>query len=299
MKNFSKLLILAVLFLFASCSTEDAATQESAVQKTDIVMLVKSPGTKTDKTTGKQVFKDGSIPASVNGINVVTTFNGTPAYAPFPTQFDLVTNTNAEKNFKIDNVGIGSNTFTATTTTDAAKKYVLAPDSKTAQSKLVELKANNPYVLYSGSTTQTIAATNNIINIDMTTQHGRILSIFQLEDNANFKNGYEATITAKVDGENAAGTTKVQKNGIVYFEWSNEKALAGKKVVYTIDVTPINNNNNLHTIYTVEQVIKASTNISCIYTISKDNAPSPYTNENKLTFSFQKWNEEECETCKN
>lgn len=287
-------MILAIALTVLSCTSDDTSTQD-LVAKTDVAILVASPGA---KLSSKQVFKDGSIPASVNRIDVVTTYNGTPAYAPFTTQFDLVSLPSADKNFIINQVGIGSNTFTATTTTDAAKKYVLAPDSKTAAAKILELKANNPYVLYSGTKTQTIVATNNIINIDMTTQHGRILSVFQLEDNVAFKNGYEASITAKVDGEISAGTTKVQNNGIVYFEWSNDKALAGKKVVYTIDVTPINNNNNLHTIYTVEQTIKASTNISCIYTISKDNAPSPYTNENKLTFSFQKWNEEICDTCK-
>lgn len=293
MKKVIFALLALCAIVFTSCSTEDTASPEQAIQKTDVTMIVASPA-----QTAKQVYKDGSIPASVSGINVLTTYNGTPSYAPFTTPFELVTNASADKNFTISNVAIGSNTFTATTTTDAAKKYVLAPSSGTASAKITELKANNPYVIYSGTKTQNIFATNNVINIDMTTQHGRILSVFQLEDNSAFKNGYEATITAKVDGENSAGTTKVQKSGIVYFEWSNEKALAGKKVVYTIDVTPINNNNNLHTIYTIEQTIKASTNISCVYTISKDNAPSPYTNENKLTFSFQKWNEEQCETCK-
>jgi len=280
---------IAILASMVSCSTEE--TQESNVQTTDVKFLVAAPA----NTTGKQVDK-GAIPAWVNKIEIQAVSG---SYTKSE-QYDLVVNNpNADKNFILADVAIGSNVFTAVSSTDSAKKYVLAPSSGTAEAKITELKAHNPYVLYTGTKTQTVVATNNVINIDMTTKHGRIISVFQLENNSTFKNGFEATITATVDGEASAGTTKVQKDGIVYFEWSNDKALEGKKVVYKVDVTPINNNNNLHTIYYCEQIIKASTSISCIYTISKENAPSPYTSENKLVFSFQKWNEEECQSCKN
>lgn len=282
--------LIAIAFLCFSCSTEELNTE---IQKTSVAFLVASPA----NTTSKQVQR-GDIPVWVNRVDI-TAVSGSYSKSD---QFDLVANnpnSNIEKNFILNDVAIGNNVFTATSTTDSAKKYVLAPSSGTAEAKIIELKSHNPYVLYSGTATKLIAQTANVVNIDMTTKHGRILSVFQLENNAAFKNGYEASITATVDGEQSAGTTKVQRDGIVYFEWSNDKSLKGKKVTFKVDVTPINNNNNLHTIYSIEQVIKASTSISCIYTISKDNAPSPYTSENKLVFSFQKWNEETCETCKN
>lgn len=285
---------LVILITLLSCSTEEI-NQSTEIQKTNVAFLVASPS--SNNTSSKQVQR-GDIPVWVNRLDILAVSG---SYSKSD-QFDLVANNangNIEKNFVLTDVAIGSNVFTATSTTDSAKKYVLAPSNGAAEAKVSELKAHNPYVLYSGTTTKVIAATANIVNIDMTTKHGRIISVFQLENNSNFRNGYEASITAKVDGETSAGTTKVQKDGIVYFEWSNDKSLDGKKVVFTVDVTPINNNNNLHTVYTIEQVIKASTSISCIYTISKENAPSPYTSENKLVFSFQKWNEEVCETCKN
>lgn len=271
-------LLIAIAFICLSCSPEEPSTE---IQKTNVAFLVASPAT----TTSKQVQR-GDIPVWVNRIDI-TAVSGSYSKAD---QFDLVTNnpnSNIEKNFILNDVAIGNNVFTATSTTDSAKKYVLAPSNGTAEAKITELKAHNPYVLYSGTATKLIAQTANVVNIDMTTKHVRILSVLQLENNTAFKNGYEASITATVDGEQSAGTTKVQKDGIVYFEWSNDKSLEGKKVTFKIDVTPINNNNNLHTIYSIEQVIKASTSISCIYTISKDNAPSPYTSENKLVFSFQ------------
>lgn len=281
------ILSLVLLASMTACSTDDTQTP---IQKTDVTFIVAS----SSNVTGKQVDK-GNIPVWVNRIDI-SAVSGSYTKTE---QFDLVTNNpNVEKNFILNDVAIGSNVFTATTTTDSAKKFVLAPSNGTAEAKIAELKAHNPYVLYSGTKTQAINPTANVINIDMTTKHGRILSVFQLENNSAFKSGYEATITAKVDGV-TAGTTKVQQSGIVCFEWSDDKALEGKKVIYTIDVSPINNNNNLHTIYTCEQTIKASTSISCIYTINKENAPSPYTSENKLVFSFQKWNEENCESCKN
>ena len=289
MKN-QFILTLVLIITLISCSTEEPNT---GIQKTNVAFLVASPST----TTAKQIQR-GDIPVWVNRIDV-TAVSGSYTKSD---QFDLVAsnaNSNIEKIFTLNAVAIGNNVFTATSTTDSAKKYVLAPSSGTTEAKITELKSHNPYVLYSGTTTKVIAPTANVVNIDMTTKHGRILSVFQLENNTAFKNSYEASITATVDGEASAGTTKVQQSGIVYFEWSNDKSLEGKKVVYKVDVTPINNPNNLHTIYYCEQVIKASTSISCIYTISKENAPSPYTSENKLVFSFQKWNETECETCKN
>lgn len=284
-----KRIILSALIAMTlvSCSEE-----ETAIKTTDVAFLVSSPA--PSATTSKQVQRGENIPVWVNRIDV-TAVSGSYSKSE---QFDLVVS-NSEKNFIVSDVLIGSNVFTAVTTTDSAKKYVLAPSSGTAEAKVAELKAHNPYVLYTGTKTQVINATNNIVNIDMTTKHGRIISVFQLDNNSAFRNGYEATITATVDGESSAGTTKVQQSGIVYFEWSNDKALEGKKVVFKVDISPVNNNNNLHTIYYCEQTIKASTSISCIYTISKDNAPNPYTNENKLTFTFQKWSEENCQTCKN
>lgn len=296
MKKLIVLLFAVMAMITVSCTSDQDNQYTTGLQKTSVAFIVTSP--KSDNTTSKQVQR-GDIPVWVNRIDVVATLNGGSVYST-PGQFDLVPNSatsTIEKIFTIENVAIGNNTFTATTTTDSAQKYVLAPSSGTAGDKIIELKSHNPYVLYTGNKTQNIALSANVINLDMTTQYGRILSVFKLEDNAIFKSGYEATITAKVDGV-SAGSTKVQQSGIVYFEWSNDISLDGKKVIYTVDVTPINNNNDLHTIYTIEQVIKASTSISCIYTINKDKAPSPYTNENKLVFSFQKWNEETCSDCK-
>lgn len=292
------LLSLSIVCLLASCSTDETPVKEQSIQKTDVALLVKQPT--ADGTTGKNV-KRGDIPTSVSNIKVKATYNGTPAYAK-EDNWNIVPNSTAgaDENFILSDVAVGNNTFVASTETTAVKYFELVTASGDADDRISLLKTHIPYVLYTGTKTQDILQTANVVNIPMTTVYGRILTVFQLDNSSNFSSNYAATITAKV--YNSAGALlatnngpKINGNGLASFEWSNELSVAGNKVVYTVDVTPYpNNNNNLHTIYTVEQAIKASTSISCIYTVTKDKAPSPYTSENKLVFSFQKWVEENC-----
>jgi hypothetical protein len=294
------LFLLAITFAtLTSCSTDETPVAEQAIQKTSVALLVKQP-TSEGSTTAKDV-KRGDIPTSVSNIKVKATYNGTPAYAKEDNWNIVADNTaGASENFILTDVAVGNNTFVASTETTAVKRFELLTASGDADERITLLKTHIPYVLYTGNKTQDIFQTANVVNIPMTTIYGRILTVFLLDDSSNFKNNYAATITAKV--YNSTGTLlatnngpKINGSGLASFEWSNELSVLGNKVVYTVDVTPYpNNNNNLHTIYTVEQVIKASTSISCIYTITKDKAPSPYTSENKLVFSFQKWVEENC-----
>lgn len=290
------ILSMALLSLVA-CSTDETQEPGNSIQKTSVLLNVTQ---ESPSTTAKQV-KRGTIYAWVNSISLNAKNDATNTNVS--ELFNLVPNsqTGADSAFSIDNVLVGATTFTATSTTDSAQKYVLAPTSGTTTSVLAGLKANNPYVLYtSPEVKQVISGTAaNTVTIPMNTKNGRILSVFQLEDNTAFRNGFKATVTAKADGESITGSAPVQNSGIVYFEWSNSKSIGGAKVIYTIDVTPINNSNNVHNIYTVEQIIEASTSISCTYIITKDKAPVVSTKIDNLSFSFQKWEEGECTTCKN
>lgn len=296
MKTNRLVLALGIILLLASCSTDETETTQLPIQKTNVALLVKQPTNETGKS-----IKRGDIPASVSVIKVKAVYNSTPAYAK-EDQWNIVANNTAgaDENFILTDVAVGNNTFTASTETTAVKYFELVTASGSAEDRLTSLKTHIPYVLYTGNKTQDILQTNNVVSINMTTVYGRLLTVFQLDSDSGFKNNYAATITAKI--YNSTGTLlatnsgpKINGSGLASFEWSNELSVAGNKVVYTVDVTPYpNNNNNLHTIYTVEQLIKASTSISCIYTVSKDKAPSPYTSENKLVFSFQNWVEENC-----
>lgn len=308
------LLFLTIIGLsLTSCSTDEPSGQTSSIEKTSVAFSLKQPN-ESANLTGKGIqVQRGDVPVTVSRIDIVATYNGTPSYS-VDDFYNIVDNQpSATTNFILNDVAVGSNTFVATTQTNSTQKYELAPSNgSTADQKITELKLHNPYILYNGTTTQTISKTTvNLVDLNMTTQNGRILSVFKLEDTGlvfnnngtkvgnggtkSFKDLFEATITATVDGEPSAGTTKVQQNGLVHFEWSNAKAVAGKKVVYTIDVTPINNNRNVHTVYTLEQTILAAKSISCIYTILHDNAPSPFVNENKIVFKWQPVDEVNCE----
>src|SRR6188768_849031 len=138
----SFILGLALLTILFSCSTDEPTNSET--KTTDVAFLVSSPS----NVTNKQVQR-GDIPVWVNRIDIVAVSG---SYSKSD-QFDLVANSsnaNIEKNFILTDVAIGSNVFTASTTTDSAKKYVLAPSNGTAESKISELKLHNPYVLYNG-----------------------------------------------------------------------------------------------------------------------------------------------------
>lgn len=295
MKKIITTISLALVLVFASCSTEEMNTSDS-IQKTSVALSVtQDPTTKTDKNV-----KRGTIYAWVNSITVVakndpTTYSKTEL-------FNLVPNSQSsgESSFVIDDVAVGATTFTATSTTDSAQKYVLANTTGAATTVLNTLKTNNPYVLYNSPEVKKVISSTvpNVINIPMNTNNGRIISVFQLEDNAQFRAGFKASITAKGDGEVITGTSTVQSNGLVYFEWSNTKSINNAKVVFTIDVTPINNSNNIHNIYTIESKVEASTSYSCVYTITKDKAPVTHVKVDNLTFSFQEFREVTCETCK-
>lgn len=303
------LFFLTVIGLsLTSCSTDEQPTGNSSTEKTiDVALNVVSETPVTTTPTSKNVQRGSSIPASVAAIKVTTTKGGvTKTYE----DFNIVDNDpSADSNFILNDVPTGVNTFNAVTTTNATKYLVLAPDGSTAENKLIDLKKHAPYVLYTGlkENYNVLGTGVNQVAIPMTTQFGRLLTIFQLENDATFKANYKATVSAKIysKGNNGNGNgnytevgsqngAPVENSNIVYFEWSNEYALADNKVIYTIVITPKNNNNNKSYTYTIEQVIKASTSISCIYTVTKDNAPSPYISENQLTFQFQKWIEENC-----
>lgn len=307
MKKIVLSLSLTLALVFASCSTDEtpvAPVAEQAIEKTDVpVVLTQPSSSNTDKS-----IKRNDIPASVAVVKLKAVFNPFPSYF-VQDQWNVVADnaSGTEENIILKDIAVGSNTFTLTTETTATKKFELVTASGDADARITLLKKNVPYALYDGTLVKNIVKTGNIVTITATTPHGRLLTVFQLENNGVYKNvitnqneKFAAQITAKI--VNASGTVlatnngpKIDNNGLASFEWSNELSVAGNKVVYTVDVTPYpNNNDNQHTIYTVEQAIKASTSISCIYTVGKDKVPSPVADESKIVFAFQKWIEENC-----
>lgn len=290
------LLSLSIVCLLASCSTDETPVKEQSIQKTSIAVVVDQP---TSSTTGKQI-KRGTIPVWVNSIAIKATSN---VFTNIVAQDNFTFNEGNGASFiGLDNVAVGSNNFVASTTTDSPQFYQLTNYTVNAgsfndkfASALNNIDNENPYVLYNGSTTASVASTGtNVIAIPMTTLNGRLLSIFQVTD--ALKNlGVQAKITASVAGQSDL-TAITKGNELVTFKWSNVNSVNDKEVTYKVEISPINNQSLILKTYEVKQKIVASTSLSCYYTIDGDGITFT-RNDVKITLNFQEWKDQFCTEC--
>lgn len=288
MKN-RLVLALGIILLLASCSQEETETQ--GVQTRDVVFTIDQPST----PTGKQI-KRSNIPVWVNTIKIKATSNVFAYSVEDNYTFDQQ---NGASFIGLDNVAIGANTFTASTTTDSPQFFQLTNftvnsgnfDSKFSTA-LDNIDNENPYVLYTGTKTETIASTgSSVVALPMLTNNGRILSVFQVTDQLKTL-GLQAKITASVTGETSQ-TAITKGNETVTFKWSNANAVGDKEVTFKVEVSAINAQNTILKAYEVKQKIVASTSISCFYTINSDGITLT-KNDVKITLNFQEWKNEIC-----
>jgi hypothetical protein len=290
-----------ILFLFAilfatltSCSTDDNTT--SKPQTASVAFGIEQPsGTKT----GKQI-KRGNIPVWVETISITATSN---VYAPYVSSDNFTfDNVNGASLITLDNVAIGSNTFTATTTTNSPQKRLFT--NQTVNSGNNDAKfttvfnsiTENPYVLYAGTTTANIAQTGiNSVSLEMKTNNGRVIGIFQLSDDAKaiiMNGGLQAKITAKITGfPDQIAITK--GNELVFFNWSDANSVKDKVVTYTVELSHINTQSTILKTFTVSQTVEASTSLSCYYTVNIDVFKR---NDVGITLNWQEWKNAHCPT---
>lgn len=290
-KQFGILALVAVMF--ASCTNDDSQNTDTtaSIEKTSVIANIATP---TSSTTAKTVNR-GSIFAWVKDINVTAT--STAWSYSTSTLFDLVAS-GGESSFKIDNVALGANVFNATTTTNTLPVAAFsAPTSSTTASDLkTALTQHNPYAIYAGQTTATISSTAlNTVGLNMTTTNGRVISVFEFDDDVQLRANTQATISANVSGDAVYTSDFFSGAQVISFEWSNANATVGKTVTYTINVYDKANPAKLIVSYPIIPVtIKASTSISCTYQINRDKVIND--NPETLTFTWQQWVEQSCET---
>lgn len=292
-----KILFLSIIALLALTSCSNEENNGSTIETVDVAIGITTP---TTSTNTKQI-KRGDIYTWVSGITIKATSN---VYSYNVTENYTFDEQNGSDAMTISGIAVGSNTFTASTTTNSTQFFQLTNYTTSASTSDLRFDAaldnidnDDPYVLYTGESTSSITSSGvNVISIPMTTTNGRLLSSFQVTDQM-IASGYQATITATVEGETSQ-TAIAKNNELVTFKWSNANAVDGKVVTYTIKIAKINDQNTILKTYTKTQTIVASTSIKCTYLI--DDSGITYTNTatNTINTTFQEWNETECTTCK-
>jgi hypothetical protein len=300
MKKIFLFLSLVVLSL-TSCTSDDAQNTDTATTaytgpKTSVVASIDTPV--NSNTTAKNVNR-GNIFAWVSSINLTAT--STAWLYNTSENFTLV-GTGGDSAFTIDNVALGANKFTATTTTNTTpvQAFTLVTTGTSSALKTAT-SAHNPYALYSGETNTNILSTAlNVVTLAMTTPNGRVISVFEFDNDAQLRANTKATITATITGPGAGNTTLTSplftNTDLVLFEWSDATSLAGKQVTYTIKLYDKANPSVLITSYNVVNptTVKGSTSISCTYQINRDKVINDAPDE--VRFTWQPWVNEECET---
>ena len=288
--------LAAVALVFTSCTNDvESSTSNASIPKADVVVTA-TPTSNSPSPTGKNVNR-GTIYAWVKDINVTATSN---VWNYNTSEIFTLVASGGESLFTIKNVAVGANTFNATTTTSSAQVFSMSNTAETGTiqtpvSLITTMNGHNPYALYNGSKVATIAnATINSVEIPMTTPHGRIVSTFVLDPNdAQMLANTNFTVTAQINGQpsNTAITSTKVKNGVAYFEWSNEKSIAGATVTYTIKVYDDTTPMMVLKTYTITVPVQASTSYSCKYVIDRDKV---INNADSLTFTWQEWKNVDC-----
>jgi hypothetical protein len=291
------LFLLAITFAtLTSCSTDE--TTSSKPQTGSVAFSIDQPSA---STTGKQI-KRGNIPVWVNTISITATSN---AFAPYASSDNFTFDQqNGASLITLDNVAVGSNTFTATTTTDSPQKRLFTNqtvNSGNNDSKFTTVFnsiTENPYVLYTGTTNSNIAQTGvNTVTIPMTTQNGRIIGIFQLSDAGKaitLNGGLQAKITATIAGL-PTQTAITKGNELVFFNWSDANSVKDKTVNYTIEISHVNSQSTILKTLTASQTVLASTSLSCYYTVDIDGIVFK-RNDVGITLNWQEWKNAQCPT---
>ena len=299
MKNYSKHTMFAMVAVLAmslfSCTKGDEDQPNDPTAKTANATLVVKTETDVPNITGRDVER-GTLHAWIKDINVHATAMELIWNRDF--SFTLVDNgtPGAAHDFVLDQLAIGRNDFTITTTTNTVPSLISTRSDVNPEIYMNIVKAYNPYAVYSATSTANIVygQTNALNPITLRTQNGRHIALFKLSDQLA-QLGVRATVTPVIDGVTKHELEfNTELLGRVY--WSDANCVAGKKIYYTIKLLkpngePLMDDHNTPVgLTTLEVTIAASTSINRIYTVSKTNITE---NAGTQVFTAENWNNDD------
>ncbi len=295
MKKFLGLLAIVAMTI-TSCTKDDhgdGGSGPEAMAKTSVTAFISS--TAVASPTGKSVNRGAVVPAwvdkiTINASNPIAAWNLSETY-------DMVGSGGAS-NFVLDNVALGVNNFSATSTTNTTGLITQVSVPASGDEALFNgttWKGRNPYVKYHSSTVggdnQNILITaggTNLIKFGMIPDNGRTMALFQLDENA-LVSGYTAKVTATISKAGGAmatlPTTTINSANSTIFYWSDEFAVTGARVNYKIEIY-----SGTNLVRTIERAydLKNGDSNSCIYSITQSDVVD---NQQNFVIIFQQMND--------
>jgi hypothetical protein len=284
MKKLS-VLVLGFSALLASCSTEENIYIDSR-PVTDV--RVKAKAAANEVGVSSRSVNRGDIPVTVKDITV----NSISQLSSIERNqlFTLVEDGSGSDDIIMNDVPLGENDFSATTTASGNNRYSLQLVSRGTDidEYLEGKKLITPYVVYNGSTESAyIDGEDDFVSIDMSTLNGRRISMVELDDSIKDEYYYKVVMST----ENNPTLTETVTNGKkrVVSVWSNSSSVDGAWI--TFDLTLYSNiNDEIVNTYSVTKTIEASKGITSRYTIYENTVQSEQVG---FGFVWQDWSEVE------
>jgi len=223
----------------------------------------------------------GTMYAWIDVITVVAINQG----VNYGAVFTLVDDNSGADGFYLEDVPTGEVTDFSASSTSVTQTY----NGQT----LVEADPNNleafvnrmPYAEYAtdAPVSQYIENGDNLVYLQMNTNHGRLISSFQLAD--NIQSGYNLVVTRGTDSQIVTGTS-----GVVSY-WNGTSSLSGEDQTFNIEVKDIVTGQVVFT-RTITEAIVASTSTTNKYVVGLGFVEDSTV---EVIFSWQVWDENEGE----
>lgn len=282
-----KVLVLVLGFsaLLASCNTEENIYIDSR-PVTDVRVKAKAAANEVG-VAGRSVNR-GDIPVTVKDITVKSISQLSSIERN--QLFTLVEDGSGSDDIIMNDVPLGDNDFSATTTASGNNRYSLQlVAGGTDIDEYLENKRDiTPYVVYNGSTESAyIDGEDDFVSIDMSTLNGRRISMVQLDESIEDEYYYKVVMST----ENNSTLTELVTNGKkrLVSVWSNSSSVDGAWITFDLTLYSKTNDAVVNT-YSVTKTIEASKGITSRYTIYADTVQSEQVG---FGFVWQDWSEVE------
>tara|TARA_R110002126_G_scaffold135620_1_gene279946 strand:+ start:92 stop:1027 length:936 start_codon:yes stop_codon:yes gene_type:complete len=309
-KVFISVLVLATML--TSCSESSNEVNEVMFQETGSIQAViatAQPAT----TAARTDVKRGTIYSWVKDVTIVA--ESTITNYDVNETFDLLDSgddgfDDANVLFQLNNVALGTNMVTATTTSNVAPvtEYDASGDTS-VQSKQNwihnHIDNTDPYAIYQTDApveAEVLQTGTAPISLEMNTQNARLISAVSMNSNsanaeyltANF------TSTSKIEIKEVDGSWVTVGESVITdelystFYWSDENSIGGAK--YRVTVTVVNNITGL-TVAEDDRIVTLtnSTSYRCNFVMNVDD--NELFGDVELDLIWQEWIEAPCPGC--